>query len=36
MVFVEALELVEELGNPLEIPNALVSLIFDGIGFRKN
>ena len=24
----------QELGNPLEIPNALVSLIFDGIGFR--
>lgn len=28
--------LEQELGNPLEIPNALVSLIFDGIGFRKN
>jgi AcrR family transcriptional regulator len=25
----------QELGNPLEIPNALVSLIFDGMGYRK-
>lgn len=25
----------QELGNPLEIPNALVSLIFDGIGYRE-
>ena len=24
----------QELGNPLEIPNALVSLIFDGVGLR--
>lgn len=24
----------QELGNPLEIPNALVSLIFDGIGYK--
>ena len=27
--------LEQELGNPLEIPNALVSLIFDGIGIKK-
>ena len=26
--------LEQELGNPLDIPNALVSLIFDGIGYR--
>jgi len=25
----------QDLGNPLEIPNALVSLIFDGIGYRN-
>lgn len=24
----------QDLGNPLEIPNALMSLIFDGIGYR--
>ncbi len=28
--------LEQDLGNPLEIPNALVSLIFDGMGYRKN
>lgn len=27
--------LEQELGNPLEIPNALVSLIFDGMAYRK-
>ncbi len=25
----------QDVGNPLEVPNALVSLIFDGIGFRE-
>src|SRR3954469_2826455 len=27
--------LEQELGNPLEIPNALLSLTFDGIGYRN-
>ena len=26
----------QELGNPLEIPQALVSLMFDGMGYRKD